>query len=59
MEHSAKFCRLETIRDFKKFYYCHSNIYKSYDDFENLKGMAYRLVCPAQLKYEIRMAITW
>ena len=43
MEHSAKFCRLETIRDVKKFYYYHSNIYKSYDDFENLKGMAWRL----------------
>ena len=41
MEHSAKFCRLETIRDVKKIYYYYYYIYKSYDDFKNLKGMAH------------------
>ena len=43
----------------KKFTIIIQTSTKSYYEFENLKGMAYRLVCPAQLKYEIRMAVTW
>ena len=50
--------KFETIRDIKKFYCKHQNIFKSYQNFESLKGVAQKLSRHANLYFERKMVVT-